>query len=113
MRNRIGSFISASAAALSASCCALPLTLLALGFTNLGIFGVLMRYRPITLPISFFMLGAAFYIVYRPQAEADCARGVCSPKFLRRQRLLVWISAGLMVLFLIVGSLPLTLTMSG
>lgn len=113
MKYQISSFISATATALSASCCVLPITLLTLGFTNLGIFGVFMRYRPITLTISFFMLGLAFYMVYRPQAQADCARGLCSPKALRRQRLLVWISAGLMLLFLIISALPVTMTMSG
>ncbi len=111
MKNRIGSFISAMAAILSASCCVIPVALLAIGFTNLGIFGMLMRYRPITLTISFLMLGASFYVVYRPQAQADCVRGICSPKSLRRQRQIVWLSAGLMIIFVILSTLPITMTM--
>ncbi|MFQ5616409.1 MAG: mercuric transporter MerT family protein, partial [Anaerolineales bacterium] len=97
MKSRFGSLVSTLAAALSASCCVLPVVLLVLGFTSLGPFAVLMRYRPITLTFSYLMLAGAFYVVYRPQAKADCAAGVCSLQKLRRQRWIVWISAGLML----------------
>ena len=111
MKSRWGSLISTIAAALSASCCVLPVALLTLGFTSLGPFVLLMRFRPITLTFSFLMLAGAFYAVYRPQAQADCARGVCSPQALRRQRRLVWLSAGLMIVFVILSTLPLRMTM--
>lgn len=113
MKSRFGSLISTLAATLSASCCVLPVVLLVLGFTSLGPFAVLMRYRPITLAVSYTLLAAAFYFVYRPQARADCAQGVCTPRKLRRQRWIVWLSAGLMVLFTILGSLPITMTLAG
>jgi hypothetical protein len=112
MKSRAGSLISTLAATLSASCCVVPVALLTLGFSSLGPFAVLMRYRPITLSFSALMLAAAFYTVYRPQARADCARGVCSPHALRRQRRIVWLSAGLMLVFVILSSLPLTMTMN-
>jgi hypothetical protein len=70
-----------------------------------------MRFRPVTLPFSFLMLAGAFYAVYRPQAQADCVRGVCSPQALRRQRRMVWLSAGLMLVFVILSLLPITMTM--
>jgi len=111
MKNRLGSLISIVAATLSASCCVLPVALLALGFTSLGPFAILMRYRPITLTFSFLMLAGTFYVVYRPQAQADCAKGICSPQVLRRQRRTVWLSAGLMLVFVILSSLPITMTM--
>ena len=113
MKSRFGSLISTVAATLSASCCVLPVVLLALGFVSLGPFALLMRYRSITLPFSFLLLGAAFYVVYRPQAATDCAKGVCSPKALRRQRAIVWISAGLMLTFTILASMPVTMTLAG
>lgn len=91
----------------------LPVVLLVLGFTSLGPFAILMRYRPITLPLSFLLLVAAFYVVYRPQAKADCAKGVCSPRALRRQRMVVWVSAGLMLVFTILASMPVTMTLAG
>ena len=110
--SKLGSVISPLAAALSASCCVLPMGLLLLGFTSLGPFVFLMRYRWLTLSFSFLMLAAAFYAVYRPQAAAACAQGVCTPRALRRQRLIVWFSAVLMVVFFIVGEfLPVSMTM--
>jgi hypothetical protein len=62
MKCRLGSLMSTAAATLSASCCVLPVVLLVLGFTSLGPFAILMRYRPITLPLSFLLLAAAFYV---------------------------------------------------
>lgn len=111
LKTRPGSLVATVAATLSASCCVLPVILLVLGFTSLGPFALLMRYRSITLPFSFLLLGAAFYVVYRPQATADCAKGVCSPRALRRQRQLVWFSAVLMVLFTVLAYVPITMTL--
>lgn len=111
LKTRPGSLVATVAATLSASCCVLPVILLVLGFTSLGPFALLMRYRSITVPFSFLLLGAAFYVVYRPQAKADCAKGVCSPRALRRQRQLVWFSAVLMVLFTVLAYVPITMTL--
>ena len=113
MKSKSGSLISTLAATLSASCCVVPVVLLIAGFTSLGPFAILMRYRRFTLTFSFVMLAAAFYVVYRPQAEEDCANGVCTPKKLRRQRQIVWISAVLMVLFVMLASAPITMTLAG
>lgn len=111
MKSKYGSFISTVAAGLNATCCVIPIVLLMLGFTNLGLFAVLMRYRPITLTISFLLLAAAFYMVYRPQAERECANGLCSPQSLHRQRLFVWLLAVLMLLFTLMPLLPVTIKM--
>ncbi len=113
LKTRPGSLTATLAATLSASCCVLPVVLLVLGFTSLGPFALLMKYRSITVPLSFLLLGAAFYVVYRPQAEADCAQGVCTPKALRRQRQLVWVSAVFMVLFTVLAYVPITMTLAG
>lgn len=114
MNGRFSAIISPLAAALSASCCVLPMVLLIAGFTSLGPFIFLMRYRTYTLAFSVLMLAAAFYVVYRPKAKADCANGVCSPRRLRRQRQVVWVSAGLLIVFFLVGEmLPVTMTVGG
>ena len=113
MNSRFGSLLSTLAATLSASCCVLPVVLLILGFTSLGPFAVLMRYRPISLTFSYLMLLAAFYVVYRPQAKTDCEKGLCTPRKLRRQRQIVLLSAGLMILFTLLASLPITMTLAG
>ena len=113
MNSRYGTLISTLAATLSASCCVLPVVLLVLGFTSLGPFAILMRYRPITLGFSILMLSAAFYVVYRPQAEAACEEGVCTPQKLHRQRQIVWFSAGLMLIFAVLAAMPVTMTLAG
>lgn len=114
MNSRLGSLLSPVAALLSASCCVLPMGLLLLGFTSLGPFVFLMQYRWLTLAFSALMLGAAFYVVYRPQAQQACQQGMCTPQALRRQRRIVWLSAGLMILFIFVGEMvPVTMTIGG
>jgi MerT mercuric transport protein len=113
LKTQPGSLTATLAATLSASCCVLPVILLVMGFTSLGPFAFLMQYRSITVPFSFLMLGAAFYVVYRPQAEADCDKGVCTPKALHRQRQFVWISAVFMVLFTVLAYIPITMTLAG
>lgn len=113
MKSRFGSLISTLAAVLSSSCCVLPLALSVLGLTGIvGPFAVLMRYQPIIRAISLLMLAVSLYLVYRPQARADCAKGGCTPRRLRRQRWIVWISAGLMALFIILSYIPITMTLS-
>ena len=111
MKSQVGSLLATIAAALSSTCCILPVVLLALGFTSLGPFALLMQYRPLTLTFSFLMLGGGFYWVYRPAAQAACESGKCSPQSLQRQRVLVWVSAVLMLTFIVLSSLPVQMTM--
>ncbi len=108
---RRANFFSLAAALLSSSCCIIPIVLLAIGFTSLGPFEVLMRYRPITLSLSIAMLAASFYWVYRPGADAACRAGVCTLQALRRSRHIVWLSAVMMGIFIIVSLLPLQMSM--
>ena len=104
---------AALAATVSASCCVLPMALLTVGFTSLGPFAVLMRYRPLTLTLSAVMLAGAFYVVYRRQAELDCREGRCSPSALRRQRFIVWIAAVLMLVFAVISQIPMEMRVGG
>ena len=110
MKSRLGSLMSTAAATLSASCCVLPIVLLFIGFTSMGPFAFAMRYSLYIRLFSLLMLGGAFYVLYRPQAKADCENGICSPKSLRRQRVIVWISAGLMIAFNVIASIPMNMT---
>ncbi len=111
MRTQVASWIALLATTLSSVCCVLPMALLAVGFASLGPLAVVMRYRSITTALSLFLLAGAFYAVYRPGAAADCAAGVCSPKSLRRSRRIVWISAALMMVIVLLGRLPVRLAM--
>lgn len=105
------SLVSLVAAPMSASCCVVPVVLLALGFTALGPFGLLMQYRPLTLAISFGLLAASFMWVYRPGAQVACQNGTCSVQSLRRARRIVWFSAVMMMIFVIFSLLPLQVSM--
>ncbi len=111
MKTQVTSLIALVATALSGVCCVLPMGLLAVGFASLGPLAVLMRYRSITQAFSLLLLASAFYAVYRPGAAAGCAAGVCSPKSLQRSRRIVWASATLMVIMVILGRLPVRLAM--
>jgi mercuric ion transport protein len=107
---RRANFVSLAAALLSSSCCIMPVVLLTVGLTSLGPFEILMRYRPITLSLSLAMLAASFYWVYRPDAQAACRAGVCTPQSIRRSRVIVWLSAIMMAIFIIISLLPLQMT---
>ena len=110
MKLQFSSFLSTVGATLSASCCVLPMVLLVVGFTSLGPFAFTMRYSLAIRLFSLLILAGAFYAVYRPKAKADCAKGICSPRVLRRQRFIVWISAGFMIVFNIIASIPMNMT---
>lgn len=110
MKAHFSSFVSTTAAILSASCCVLPMALLFLGFTSLGPFVFAMRYSLYIRLFSLMMIAGAFYAVYRPQAQVACQKGVCSPQALRRQRVIVWVSAGFIVAFNIIASVPMSMT---
>jgi mercuric ion transport protein len=112
MKNQMSSLFSGAAAALSASCCVVPLLLLTLGATNLSIASKLMHYRPFITAASILLLAGAFYSVYRPSAETVMCKRSCSPRALRRQRWIVWTAAGLMMVFMLFSYLPITITMS-
>lgn len=110
MKVQFSSFLSTIAATLSASCCVLPMALIFIGVTGLGPFAFAMRYSLYIRLFSLLMLAGAFYVLYRPQAKADCENGLCSPKSVRRQRVIVWISARLMIAFNIIASIPMNMT---
>lgn len=63
----IGMLVSA---VMASSCCWLPLVLLAMGVSGVGIASTLEAYRPVFLVVTFGFLGAAFYVTYRPRKAA-------------------------------------------
>ncbi len=71
---KIGTVISAIVAS---SCCWLPLVLLAVGISGVGIAATLEAYRPLFIAVTFGFLAAAFYFTYRPRAAATAAGQAC------------------------------------
>ncbi|MCA9145470.1 MAG: cation transporter [Planctomycetaceae bacterium] len=70
---KVGTVISAI---MASTCCWLPLLLLAVGVSGVGIASILEAYRPVFIVVTFGFLSAAFYFTYRPRhtttAEGDC-----------------------------------------
>lgn len=102
------SLIASVVAAIGASvCCVGPLILLALGIggTWVGNLTAMEPYRPIFMSLMLLFLGLAFRKLYLvPQV---CAPGTpcADPRTLKRQQLIFWIIAVLMLGLLAVPSL--------
>lgn len=92
--------IFATGTAFLGSCCALPLLLLGLTGT-VGFATVLVPYQKYFTAITIILLAVAFYLVYgRKTVTCDNSK-ICSPKSQRVTKILLWISTGLALLFLI------------
>jgi len=74
---KIGTLVSAI---MASACCWLPLALLAVGVSGVGIAATLETYRPLFIVVTFGFLAAAFYFTYRPKkAASEAGHGCCPP----------------------------------
>jgi len=112
---KIGTVISAI---MASACCWMPLLLLGVGVSGVGIAATLEAYRPLFIVVTFGFLGAAFYFTYRPKKAAaagrhDCCatepsegEACCPPTGKRRfnmmalNKIMLWVVTGLAVAFL-------------
>ncbi len=93
----LGSVVSAAAAS---ACCWLPLVMVATGFSVVGLSTFFQAYRPLFLTVAAVLLGAGFYLNYRPQSRHCAADASCSAadRRLRRWNLtMLWISTALVI----------------
>ena len=75
---KIGTIVSAI---MASACCWLPLVLLAVGVSGVGMAATLEEYRPLFIVVTFGFLAAAFYFTYRPKkVAAEGGQGCCTPK---------------------------------
>ncbi|MEX2552680.1 MAG: mercuric transporter MerT family protein [Actinomycetota bacterium] len=75
---KIGTIVSAIVAS---GCCWLPLLLLAVGVSGVGIAATLEAFRPLFIVVTFGFLAAAFYFTYRPRkARGDAGHACCAPE---------------------------------
>ena len=63
------------AALLAASCCLLPLALIATGVAGAGLMMTMMRYEWLTLPLGVGGLAGAYALYFRERRRCDTARG--------------------------------------
>lgn len=77
---RIAKIGTVFSAIMASACCWLPLLLLAVGVSGVGIAAALEEYRPLFIVVTFGFLAAAFYFTYRPKnSVSDVGHGCCPP----------------------------------
>lgn len=94
----VGATLSAPAASL---CCIVPFAAALLGLAGFGVSSLMAAWRPYLLAITFSLLGAGFYLAYRPQPEQACASGAeCKTSRARPwNKWAVWMTAVLVITF--------------
>lgn len=92
--------ILATVTAFLGSCCALPLLLLGLTGT-VGFATALVPYQKYFTAVTVILLAVAFYFVYGRKAVPCEDSKLCSPKSQRVTKILLWVSTGLVLIFLI------------
>ena len=102
---RTGSLVGAVVAAFLASlCCIGPLVLAVLGLGGAGFLLKFEPLRPYFAAATVLLLGAGFYLTYRPRAaplRADDECGCERPRSTRLARWMLWISAAVVLGFLL------------
>ena len=85
---------------LGVACCLGPLVLVLLGLGGGGIALAMKPYRPYFLILTFLLLGASFYLVYRkPVGECGPEESCTMPRSRRVGEVLLWIVTVLVILF--------------
>ena len=89
------------AAVLSSACCWLPLLLIALGGSAVGVSGFFEKYRLYFLGATALLLAGGFYLVYfRKQAcEPGSACAVPNPRLAKINKGMLWVATVLVSLF--------------
>ncbi len=89
----LGTAVAASA------CCIGPVVFTLIGAGTLGAASLaLVSYRPWFIGLTAVILGFGFFSAYRPTTNECSADGACSPYSRRRQRFLMWVTAGVAAL---------------
>lgn len=97
MKAALASVLTAVAASV---CCIGPVVAVTIGAGGLGAAAVqLAPYRPVLVALTIALLGFAFVRAYRPAGRGCAAGATCEPMSQRRAKLLVWVAAALVLLF--------------
>lgn len=101
--------VGGAVAAFFGSCCALPLTLIALGLGGASFAATIAPYRWLFLILAVVMFGLAFNTVYEKKGQ-PASGATCSPRSYRITKIILWISMGLTLLFFVGPSILATIT---
>lgn len=89
------------AALFSSACCWLPLLLIGVGASSVGVAGFFEAYRPHFLAGAVILLGAGFYFVYlrKPRCGPDGSCEVPNVKLQRFNKIVIWLAAAAVAVF--------------
>lgn len=93
----IGSLV-ASLVAMTA--CLGPIILVVFGVGGAGFLVRYAQYKPYFILLTAIFLGLGFYITYRKKSADAAAFDPCIAQSLRRNKIVLWIASGLVILFL-------------
>lgn len=89
---------SVVAATIASACCLGPVVLMLVGVGTLGAAAASLEvYRPYFIGLTVALLGAAFFVTYRP-ARATCGPGGCAPPSRRTAKIVLWAVTVIVVL---------------
>lgn len=87
-------------AAAASVCCIGPVVAVIMGAGAIGAMAIRFEpFRPAFLAITFVLLGLAFYGAYRPEPGACEPESTCASSDRRRARVVFWIAAAVVLLF--------------
>jgi len=88
-------------ALLASACCWLPLALIGLGASTVGVAGFFEAYRPHFLGLTGLLLAGGFYYVYlrKPQCAPGEACAVPNPRLERINKISLWVATLMVVVF--------------
>ncbi len=89
---------------LAASCCLLPLALIAMGIAGAGLMMTMMSYEWLTLPLGVFGLAGAYAFYFREQRRCDTVG--CRLSGERATKIMLGVATGVVAVALLLRLLP-------
>jgi mercuric ion transport protein len=89
-----GSALSAVAASL---CCIGPLVAVLVGASGFAAAGLFAKWRPLFLAIAALLLGAAWYLAYRPKADHCSTEGCPQNSVVKWNKVILWLATAFVI----------------
>lgn len=103
-RERLPGATGVVAAVLAASCCLLPLALIATGVAGAGLMMTMMRFEWLTLPLGVGGLAGAYALYFRERRRCDTAG--CRLVGARPTKVVLGIATGVVMIALVLKLFP-------
>lgn len=80
--------------------CIGPIVLVVLGVGGAGFLVRYAHYKPVFIVLMAVFLGLGFYLTYREKSREAARLDACVAQNLRRNKIVLWVSSGLVILFI-------------